>query len=62
MTFYDREAELDTLTAAVESPGADFIVVYGDLNLDEPTGLEVSASLQPHKGRLKLFCRSSGDS
>jgi AAA+ ATPase superfamily predicted ATPase len=29
MTFYDREEELDTLTAAVESPGSDFVVVYG---------------------------------
>lgn len=29
MTFYDRQEELDTLTSAVESPGSDFIVVYG---------------------------------
>jgi len=29
MTFYDREAELDILTDAVESPGSAFTVVYG---------------------------------
>ena len=29
MIFYDREAELDTFTDAVEFPGLDFIFVYG---------------------------------
>ncbi|MFC6718928.1 ATP-binding protein [Natrialbaceae archaeon GCM10025810] len=48
MTFYDREAELDTLTAAVESPGADFIVVYGRRRVGKTELLKEFCANRPH--------------
>ncbi len=48
MTFYDREAELDTLTDAVESPGADFIVVYGRRRVGKTELLKEFCTNRPH--------------
>ncbi len=48
MTFYDREAELDTLTDAVESPGADFIVVYGRRRVGKTELLKEFCANHPH--------------
>ncbi|WP_318569946.1 ATP-binding protein [Salinigranum marinum] len=48
MTFYDREAELDTLTAAVESPGSDFIVVYGRRRVGKTELLKEFCANRPH--------------
>jgi AAA+ ATPase superfamily predicted ATPase len=48
MTFYDREAELDTLTAAVESPGSDFIVVYGRRRVGKTELLKEFCADRPH--------------
>ncbi|MFB6202019.1 MAG: ATP-binding protein [Halorhabdus sp.] len=48
MTFYDREAELDTLTDAVESPGADFIVVYGRRRVGKTELLKEFCANRPH--------------
>ncbi|UPV73949.1 ATP-binding protein [Halorussus limi] len=48
MTFYDREAELDTLTAAVETPGADFIVVYGRRRVGKTELLKEFCANRPH--------------
>ena len=48
MTFYNREAELDTLTDAVESPGADFIVVYGRRRVGKTALLKDFCANRPH--------------
>jgi AAA+ ATPase superfamily predicted ATPase len=48
MTFYDREAELETLTAAVESPGADFVVVYGRRRVGKTELLKEFCADRPH--------------
>jgi AAA+ ATPase superfamily predicted ATPase len=48
MTFYDREAELDTLTDAVESPGADFVVVYGRRRVGKTELLKEFCTNRPH--------------
>ena len=48
MTFYDREDELDTLTAAVESPGSDFVVVYGRRRVGKTELLKEFCSDRPH--------------
>jgi AAA+ ATPase superfamily predicted ATPase len=48
MTFYDREAELDTLTDAVESPGSDFIVVYGRRRVGKTELLKEFCGNHPH--------------
>ena len=48
MTFYDREAELDTLTDAVESSGADFIVVYGRRRVGKTELLKEFCANRPH--------------
>jgi hypothetical protein len=48
MTFYDREAELDTLTDAVESPGSDFIVVYGRRRVGKTELLKEFCADRPH--------------
>jgi len=48
MTFYDREAELDTLTAAMESPSSDFIVVYGRRRVGKTELLKEFCANRPH--------------
>jgi hypothetical protein len=48
MTFYDREAELDTLTDAVESSGSDFIVVYGRRRVGKTELLKEFCADRPH--------------
>ena len=48
MTFYDREEELDTLTAAVESPGSDFVVVYGRRRVGKTELLKEFCADRPH--------------
>ncbi|GGL64570.1 ATP-binding protein [Halocalculus aciditolerans] len=48
MTFYDREAELDTLTDARESPGSDFIVVYGRRRVGKTELLKEFCADRPH--------------
>jgi AAA+ ATPase superfamily predicted ATPase len=48
MTFYDRDVELDTLTSAVESPGADFVVVYGRRRVGKTELLKEFCSGRPH--------------
>jgi len=48
MTFYDREDELDTLTAAVESPGSDFVVVYGRRRVGKTELLKEFCANRPH--------------
>ena len=48
MTFYDREAELDSLTDAVESPGADFVVVYGRRRVGKTELLKEFCANRPH--------------
>ena len=48
MTFYDREDELDTLTAAVESPGSDFVVVYGRRRVGKTELLKEFCADRPH--------------
>jgi hypothetical protein len=48
MTFYDREAELDTLTDAVESSGSDFIVVYGRRRVGKTELLKEFCANRPH--------------
>jgi len=48
MIFYDRDAELDTLTSAVESPGADFVVVYGRRRVGKTELLKEFCSGRPH--------------
>jgi len=48
MTFYDREAELDSLTDAVESPGADFVVVYGRRRVGKTELLKKFCANRPH--------------
>ncbi|CAI50903.1 DUF234 domain protein (plasmid) [Natronomonas pharaonis DSM 2160] len=48
MTFYDREAELDTLSDAVESPGADFVVVYGRRRVGKTELLKEFCANRPH--------------
>ena len=48
MTFYDREGELDTLTAAVESPGSDFVVVYGRRRVGKTELLKEFCADRPH--------------
>jgi hypothetical protein len=48
MTFYDREAELDTLTDAAESPGSDFIVVYGRRRVGKTELLKEFCANRPH--------------
>ena len=48
MTFYDREEELDTLTGAVESPGSDFVVVYGRRRVGKTELLKEFCADRPH--------------
>ena len=48
MTFYDREEELDTLTRAVESPGSDFVVVYGRRRVGKTELLKEFCADRPH--------------
>jgi hypothetical protein len=48
MTFYDREAELDTLIDAVESPSSDFIVVYGRRRVGKTELLKEFCANRPH--------------
>jgi len=48
MTFYDREDELDTLTGAVESPGSDFVVVYGRRRVGKTELLKEFCADRPH--------------
>ncbi|MFC7116638.1 ATP-binding protein [Natronoarchaeum sp. GCM10025703] len=48
MTFHDREEELDTLTAAVESPGSDFVVVYGRRRVGKTELLKEFCADRPH--------------
>lgn len=48
MTFYDREKELDTLTGAVESPGSDFVVVYGRRRVGKTELLKEFCADRPH--------------
>ena len=48
MTFYDREEELDTLIAAVESPGSDFVVVYGRRRIGKTELLKEFCANRPH--------------
>ena len=48
MTFYDREEELDTLTGAVESPGSDFVVVYGRRQVGKTELLKEFCADRPH--------------
>ena len=48
MTFYDREEELDALTAAVESPGSDFVVVYGRRRVGKTELLKEFCADRPH--------------
>jgi len=48
MTFYDREEELETLTAARESPSSDFIVVYGRRRVGKTELLKEFCATQPH--------------
>src|SRR6056297_967796 len=48
MTFYDREAELDTLTNAVESSGHDFVVVYGRRRVGKTELLKEFCGGKPH--------------
>src|SRR6056297_2559658 len=48
MTFYDRETELDSLTDAVESPGSDFVVVYGRRRVGKTELLKEFCSDRPH--------------
>ncbi|MCQ4334242.1 ATP-binding protein [Natronomonas sp. F2-12] len=48
MTFYDREDELDTLTAAVESSGSDFVVVYGRRRVGKTELLKEFCADRPH--------------
>ena len=48
MTFYDREDALDTLTGAVESPGSDFVVVYGRRRVGKTELLKEFCADRPH--------------
>jgi AAA+ ATPase superfamily predicted ATPase len=48
MTFYNREAELETLRSAAESPGADFIVVYGRRRVGKTALLKEFCRTRPH--------------
>ena len=48
MTFYDREEEFETLTAARDSPGSDFIVVYGRRRVGKTELLKEFCATQPH--------------
>ncbi|WP_311170889.1 ATP-binding protein [Halobellus ordinarius] len=48
MTFYGREGELDTLTGAVESPGSDFVVVYGRRRVGKTELLKEFCADRPH--------------
>ncbi|MXR52605.1 AAA family ATPase [Halovenus sp. WSH3] len=48
MTFYDREEELGTLTTAAESPGSDFIVVYGRRRVGKTELLKKFCADRPH--------------
>ncbi|MFC6873012.1 ATP-binding protein [Halobellus marinus] len=48
MTFFDREEELDTLTGAVESPGSDFVVVYGRRRVGKTELLKEFCADRPH--------------
>src|SRR6056297_3430708 len=48
MTFYDREAELDTLTNAVESSGHDFVLVYGRRRVGKTELLKEFCGGKPH--------------
>ncbi|GAB3022213.1 ATP-binding protein [Natronobiforma cellulositropha] len=48
MTFYNREAELDALTSALESPGADFFVVYGRRRVGKTELLKEFCADRPH--------------
>ncbi|XVH32635.1 ATP-binding protein [Haloferacaceae archaeon DSL9] len=48
MTFYNREKELDALTAAFESPGADFFVVYGRRRVGKTELLKEFCANRPH--------------
>ncbi|WP_323174082.1 ATP-binding protein [Natrialba sp. PRR66] len=48
MTFYDREAELDALETAFESPGHEFFVVYGRRRVGKTELLKEFCEEQPH--------------
>ncbi|ELZ05248.1 ATP-binding protein [Natrialba asiatica] len=48
MTFYDREAELDALETAFESPGHEFYVVYGRRRVGKTELLKEFCGEQPH--------------
>ena len=48
MTFYNREEELDALTSAFESPGADFFVVYGRRRVGKTELLKEFCADHPH--------------
>jgi AAA+ ATPase superfamily predicted ATPase len=48
MIFYDREEELNTLTTAVESPGSDFVVVYGRRRVGKTELLKEFCADRPH--------------
>jgi len=48
MAFYDREAELDTLSAAFESPGSDVFVVYGRRRVGKTELLKEFCTDRPH--------------
>jgi AAA+ ATPase superfamily predicted ATPase len=48
MTFYDRGAELDALSAAFESPGADVFVVYGRRRVGKTELLKEFCTDRPH--------------
>jgi AAA+ ATPase superfamily predicted ATPase len=48
MTFYDRDAELDALEEAFESPGHDFFVVYGRRRVGKTALLKEFCADLPH--------------
>ncbi|WP_435196393.1 ATP-binding protein [Natronomonas sp. EA1] len=48
MTFYNRVDELETLTSGVESPGSDFIVVYGRRRVGKTELLKEFCTDVPH--------------
>lgn len=48
MTFYDREAELDSLASAFESPGSDLVVVYGRRRVGKTELLKEFCAGRPH--------------